>query len=307
MSAGEDKPTGLALASSAGLTLAGVRSLAARGCCDLRNKEEAEEWLRYGLKLQEEANTGAISPEPTSWTSDWRRIVEYGKQIQAGNHPELVAKSLGMTPEDEEKARTMYYFVPSVVASIAQRMQQEEEQQEADLKKYEDTMREAFQCFEKGIRLDPYHLELLFQLGMAYQLGLGVQEDLARGFNWLSRAAEQGHADAQYQLCGFHDEEFCLPRQNNVQAAAWCRKAAEQGHNMAQFHMCNLYLLGDGVPRDKVEACFWHELFISNWDEKAAMKSRSEFPARLSSEQLAHVQQRVAKWISAHGKHDSAL
>jgi TPR repeat protein len=219
--------------------------------------------------------------------------VEYGTQIRAGNHPELVAKSLGITPEDEEEARTAHYFLPSLVASIAQRMQQEE-------KKYEDTMKESFLCFEKGIRLDPYNPELQFQIGTAYQLGLVVQEDCARAFDWFRRAAEQGHADAQYELCGFHDEEFCVPQQNNIQAAEWCRQAAEQGHNMAQFRMCNIYLLGDGVPQDRVEACFWHELFISNWDEKAVLKSRKEFPAKLSSDELANVRRRVAEWISSH-------
>ena len=198
-----------------------------------------------------------------------------------------------MTPEDEEEAGTVHYFLPSLVASEAQRMQQEE-------KKYEDTMKESFLCFEKGIRLDPYNPELQFQIGTAYQLGLVVQEDCARAFDWFRRAAEQGHADAQYELCGFHDEEFCVPQQNNIQAAEWCRQAAEQGHNMAQFRMCNIYLLGDGVPQDRVEACFWHELFISNWDEKAVLKSRKEFPAKLSSDELANVRRRVAEWISSH-------
>ena len=91
-----------------------------------------------------------------------------------------------------------------------------------------------------------------------------------------------------------------MPQHNITEAAAWCRKAAEQGHNMAQFHMCNLYLLGVGVQRDKVEAFFWHEVFISNKDESTAMNSRNDFPAKLSPDELAGVQQRVAVWHSAH-------
>jgi hypothetical protein len=114
MSAYEEEPLSLVPAQAKSLTLVGAKSLVARGCSDMKIREEAEKWLRRGLKLQEEVSTGTISPPPTSWTPDWRRIVEYGKQIQAGNHPELVAKSLGMTPEDEDKARTMHYFVPSV-------------------------------------------------------------------------------------------------------------------------------------------------------------------------------------------------
>ena len=300
MSAYEEEPLSLVPAQSATLTLVGAKSLVARGCSDMKIREEAEKWLRSGLKLQEEANTGTISPPPTSWTPDWRRIVAYGKQIQAGNHPELVAKSLGMTPEDEDEARTMHYFVPSVVASVAQRMQQEEEQRQADLKKYEDTMREAFQCFENGICLNPDHPELQFRIGIAYNGGVGVPQNDALAFNWFCQAAEQGHANAQYRLGFLFIEGRGVPQKNSTQAAAWFGKAAEQGHHMALQNLCYLYISDDSVLQDKVEACFWHELFISNWDESDAIKSRNEFPAKLSSEQLAHVQQRVAKWISAH-------
>jgi hypothetical protein len=69
---------------------------------------------------------------------------------------------------------------------------------------------------------------------------------------------------------------------------------------MALQTLCYLYISGASVPHDKVEACFWHELFIWNWDERAAMKSRNDFPAKLSSNELADVQRRVAEWISAY-------
>ncbi|MBI5239138.1 MAG: sel1 repeat family protein [Elusimicrobia bacterium] len=36
--------------------------------------------------------------------------------------------------------------------------------------------------------------------GMLYALGKGTEKDLGKSLQWLTRAAEQGHPDAQYEL-----------------------------------------------------------------------------------------------------------
>ncbi len=36
--------------------------------------------------------------------------------------------------------------------------------------------------------------------GMLYSLGKGTEKDAGKSRQWLARAAEQGHADAQYEL-----------------------------------------------------------------------------------------------------------
>jgi hypothetical protein len=130
--------------------------------------------------------------------------------------------------------------------------------------------------------------------------GVGVPQNDTLAFNWFCKAAKQGHVHAQYRLGYFFLEGRGMPQKNSAEAAAWFAKAAEQGHHMALQTLCYLYISDASVPQDKVEACFWHELFISNWDERAAMKARNDFPAKLSSNELADVQERVAEWISAH-------
>lgn len=75
-----------------------------------------------------------------------------------------------------------------------------------------------------------------YGLGMLYAIGnpaLGIQRDENRAAVWYQRAAEQGHAEAQFALGLLHEDGRGVP--HDAQAAlAWYRKAAEQGHPIAK-------------------------------------------------------------------------
>ncbi len=43
------------------------------------------------------------------------------------------------------------------------------------------------------------------------------------------------------------------------QAADWYKKVAEQGYAPAQAALSNMYLVGEGVPRDSSKAACWHK------------------------------------------------
>jgi TPR repeat protein len=77
MSASEQKPSTLAIAPHGALCLAGANSLAARARTDLRNREEAEEWLRKGLEFKE-----------TSHSEEAFKCFEQGIRVSP-NDPEL--------------------------------------------------------------------------------------------------------------------------------------------------------------------------------------------------------------------------
>jgi TPR repeat protein len=66
--------------------------------------------------------------------------------------------------------------------------------------------------------------------------------------------AERGNAEAQYQL-----GRFCYSSVNGgeAEAAIWYRKAADQGHAHAQFEIGECYADGTGVAKDEVEAVKW--------------------------------------------------
>ena len=72
----------------------------------------------------------------------------------------------------------------------------------------------------------------------------------------MNLAADQGQADAQYNLGDLYDEGRGMP-QDYAQAAAWPRKAAEQGDAVAQGILGLMYVEGQGVPQDYAQAVFW--------------------------------------------------
>ncbi len=98
--------------------------------------------------------------------------------------------------------------------------------------------------------------EAQFELGGMYSIGAGVPQDYAETARWYGRAAEQGYVDAQFLLWMVHHEGRGVPR-DPVEAARWLRMAAEQGHADAQFKLGMLHIEADGVPEDATEAVRW--------------------------------------------------
>ena len=99
--------------------------------------------------------------------------------------------------------------------------------------------------------------EVQFQLGLAYDDGLGVKEDQTQALDWFRKAAEQGHAGAQCNL-GCMYELGRGVEQDSAQAVYWYRKAAEQGHPDAQCDLGFMYQRGLGVKEDQAQAVVWY-------------------------------------------------
>ena len=65
-----------------------------------------------------------------------------------------------------------------------------------------------------------------------YYNGVGVARDYAEAAKWYRKAAEQGHADAQYFLGSLYYNGQGVA-QDEAEAERWFRKAAVQGHTKA--------------------------------------------------------------------------
>ena len=68
---------------------------------------------------------------------------------------------------------------------------------------------------------------------MKYARGEGIDQDLATAVRWYLKAAEQGHAEAQYHLGYSYEHGEGVPA-DLEQAKTWYRKAAAQGEENAQ-------------------------------------------------------------------------
>jgi len=86
-----------------------------------------------------------------------------------------------------------------------------------------------------------------------------VFKDEVESAKWFRKAAEQGHATAQFALGDMYDKGSGVPK-NQSEAVKWFRKAAEQGHAIAQSQLGQMYKYGNGVPKDDIEAYAWYNL-----------------------------------------------
>jgi TPR repeat protein len=95
-----------------------------------------------------------------------------------------------------------------------------------------------------------------FNLGYLYDKGQGVPQDYAQAAAWYRKAAEQGFAPAQFNLGVLYHDGHGVP-QDYMQVATWFRKAAKQGDALAQGRLGLMYDIGQGVPQDCAQAAFW--------------------------------------------------
>ena len=86
--------------------------------------------------------------------------------------------------------------------------------------------------------------------------------DYATAIRELRPLAEQGDGDAQFNLGIMYDVGLGV-RHDYAEALQWYRKAAEQGHAKAQFNLGLMYTTGEGAPQNYAQAHMWYNLAAS--------------------------------------------
>ena len=109
---------------------------------------------------------------------------------------------------------------------------------------------EAVQWYSKAA--EQGFAEAQYNLGVCYENGQGVAQNYAEAVQWYRKAAEQGDANAQYNL-GVCYENGQGVAQDYAEAVQWYRKAAEQGDADAQYNLTRCYQNGYGVPQKYAE------------------------------------------------------
>ena len=101
--------------------------------------------------------------------------------------------------------------------------------------------------------------------------------DFTNAVECFQKAAEQGLADAQYNLGVCYDNGDGVP-QSYPEAVKWYRKAAEQGFAKAQYNLGVCYYNGQGVPQSYPEAVKWIKKAAAQGDSDAigALKQLGE-------------------------------
>ena len=115
------------------------------------------------------------------------------------------------------------------------------------------------------------HAWAQFRLGLCYENGRGITKDATQAVTWYRKAAEQGHAPAQSNL-GYCYGTGTGVAKDATQAVYWYRKAAEQGLAPAQYNLGWCYQHGRGVTADKVQAIAWYRKAAEQGDADAKKK-----------------------------------
>lgn len=100
------------------------------------------------------------------------------------------------------------------------------------------------------------HIEACYYVGLYYQNGKGVTQNIEEAIHWYEKAAVNNDRDALYHLA------MILVR---LEDKDWetihrlLQKAAKQDHPNAQYNLAVMYQKGDGVQIDMNRAIQWYE------------------------------------------------
>lgn len=132
------------------------------------------------------------------------------------------------------------------------------------------------------------------RLGLLYNQGHGVPQNLLLAKQWFEKAAEQGDAGAQVNLGTL----YLLGQgalESDQMALFWFRRAAEQQEMLAFAKLGFMYEHGRGVTQDFVQAYMWYTLSAAR-GEKRALASRNQLAKQMTPAQVTAAQQLAREW-----------
>ncbi|KAL0213985.1 hypothetical protein P9112_006169 [Eukaryota sp. TZLM1-RC] len=135
----------------------------------------------------------------------------------------------------------------------------------------EDAMFNLGVCYDQGLGVEKDYQQAfywyskaaeagnsvaMFNLGGCYRDGKGVGHDHQQAFYWFKKAADAGHAGGMNDL-GFCYEHGLAVEKDYQQAFYWYSKAAEAGNSVAMFDLGCCYRDGKGVDQNHQQAFYW--------------------------------------------------
>jgi localization factor PodJL len=137
------------------------------------------------------------------------------------------------------------------------------------------------------------HAPAQFYLAKLYESGAyGIAKNPAEARRWTERAAVGGDTKAMHNLGLYYFDGTGGPK-NAVIAASWFRKAAEGGLQDSQYNLARLYEQGYGVPQNPAEAYKWY-LIAAGGGDAESKASADRLKARLSPDTQSAAQRAAA-------------
>ncbi len=123
--------------------------------------------------------------------------------------------------------------------------------------------------------------------------GGSAAQQLGRGLcGWLTLAADQDHADAQYMLGRMYIEGLGAAA-DPAFGLRWLHRAANLKHPAAMMLIGDAYLDGLGVAKDEVEAYYWYARAADI--DNAFNEERDALGEKISPKDRIDVQKRLIR------------
>jgi TPR repeat protein len=90
-----------------------------------------------------------------------------------------------------------------------------------------------------------------FELGRCYYYGNGVKKDYSEAMAWYRKASDQGHGESQRRVGLLYAQGEGVSK-DRAEAQKWFRKAAENGNAWSQYYQGVVLREGDGVSQDQL-------------------------------------------------------
>ena len=123
---------------------------------------------------------------------------------------------------------------------------------------------------------------------------LGMRPDYSKAVYWYRLSADQGHAEAQYELASLYSQGKGVPR-DQTEAFQLLKAAANQGFTKAETSLGRRYELGRGVEKNESQAFFWYTVAARRGD-KIAQKLRIELAGHMPADQLNKAEVAAVSW-----------
>jgi len=162
--------------------------------------------------------------------------------------------------EEEVMKLIVQLLVVSAVVSFSVSCSRDTRSMDARSEWHDASLSEVTSAAEAGDESAQCALAWLYRYGQK-----GLEADIDTAISWYMRSANQGYAEAAYQLGTIYidyDKHVCDP----TQSVECFRKAAELGSPYAQFRLADCYELGEGITKDEEAAETWREKALKNTD-----------------------------------------
>jgi TPR repeat protein len=122
---------------------------------------------------------------------------------------------------------------------------------------YQTAMKEWLPLAERG------DADAQLNIGIMYERGDGVSQNVMEASKWYRLAADQGNAQAQNNLGFLYDNGEGVTL-DDAAAVKWYRMAAIQGYAKAQSNLGGMYANGKGILQNNVTAHMWFNIASAN-------------------------------------------